>query len=457
MKRDFSLFKEEIRGKKVAVVGIGVSNIPLIRFLIRLGAHVTAFDRRDFQRLDPQVEEFRDQVEFSLGEDYLTRLSGYDFVFRTPGMRPDVPELERARAEGAIVTSEMKEFLRHCPATTIGITGSDGKSTTTTISHGMLSAQGYKARIGGNIGFPLFDQIEEIGPEEYVVLELSSFQLMDMETSPDIAIVTNLSPNHLDVHTSLEEYKDAKKNIFRYQDANGILILNEDNEVTRSFKPEAKGQIKTFSSKQKADAWYADDWIYLRGKAVMRLSEMKIRGIHNAENLCAALLATEGLVDLETVRAYMREFPGVKHRAQFVAEKRGARWYNDSIASSPTRTLATLRSLKEDHGRIDILLGGKDKNLDYHDLAREAGPWLRNIILVGESKEKIRKAFMESGGEASERILDADTFEEAVELAARTARPGDLVILSPACASFDMFDNFEKRGDRFRDLVLAMD
>lgn len=456
MKRDFNLFKNEIRDKKVAVVGVGVSNIPLIRFLLKLGARVTAFDRRAFKDLGPEVEEFKAKADFSLGEDYLEDLTGFDVIFRTPGMRPDIPAFEKARAEGAYITSEMKEFLRHCPATTIGVTGSDGKSTTTTLIHGILAAKGHKARIGGNIGFPLFDEIEEITRDEYVVVELSSFQLMDMDLSPDIALVTNLSPNHLDVHTNLDEYREAKKNIFRYQDPNGLLILNRDNLITRSFSSEAKGRVKTFSSKEKADAWYADDVIYLNETPILRLSEMKIRGVHNAENLCAALLATEGLADPETIRTFVRDFPGVKHRAQFICEKRGVRWYNDSIASSPTRTLATIHSFAENKGRINILLGGHDKNLDYTDLARE-GAWFCNIIILGEAREKIQKAFIQSGGEAAERIRIADSFEEAVELASRTSLPGDMVILSPACASFDMFRNFEKRGERFVELVEAME
>lgn len=457
MRRDFSLFKDEIRDKKTAVVGIGVSNIPLIRFLIKLGARVTAFDKRDFEELDPAIEEFKDQIEFSLGENYLFNLDGFDFVFRTPGMRPDTPELLRAKAQGAVITSEMREFIRHCPATIIGITGSDGKSTTTTITHGLLAEQGLKTRIGGNIGFPLFDEMEEITPDEYIVLELSSFQLMDMDVSPDIAVVTNLSPNHLDVHRDLTEYREAKQNIYRFQDADGILIVNEDNEITRSFIAEAPGKVRRFSSKVKADAYFEDDMIWLGSEPIIRLSQMQIRGVHNAENLCAALLATEGLVDAETARKFAQSFTGVRHRAQFIAEKRAVRYYNDSIASSPTRALATVRSFNEDKGRINIILGGKDKNLDFTELAQAGGPYFRNVVLVGAAKEKIYQAFIRAGGEISENIHEAVSFEEAVQLASKVALPGDVVLLSPACTSFDMFKNFEERGDRFRELVEAME
>lgn len=457
MARDFKLFREEIRGKKVAVVGLGVSNIPLVRFLLRLGAKVTALDRRAFEELDAQVQEFKGQAEFILGAHYLSNMRGFDMVFRTPGMRPDVEGLLQAKAAGALITSEMQEFVRHCPAKVIGITGSDGKSTTTTMVHGLLEAQGHKARIGGNIGFPLFDQIEQIRPDEYIVLELSNFQLMDMTVSPEVAVVTNLSPNHLDIHKDMAEYRESKVNIFRFQDESGLLIINDDNHYTRDFKTMAKGAVKSFSSRHMADAHYAEGMIFLRGEPVVALSDMKLKGVHNAENLCAALLATEGLVDVSTVREFALNFTGVRHRAQFVAKKHEVRYYNDSIASSPTRTLATIRSFGEDKGRINILLGGYDKNLDYSELAQETAAYYRNIILLGEAREKIRQAFIRTGHPVSERMLDAANFEEAVELASKVALPGDVVILSPACASFDMFKNFEKRGDRFEELVQTMD
>lgn len=457
MARDFNLFKQEIKDQKVAVIGLGVSNIPLVRFLLKLGAKVTAFDKRPMEELDQAVRAFEGQAEFVLGENYLDDLTGYPVIFRTPGMRPDVPALEKARSEGSVVTSEMREFMRHCPGKMIGITGSDGKSTTTTMVHGLLQAQGHKSRIGGNIGFPLFDEIETIEEDEYIVLELSNFQLMDLGVSPEIAVVTNLSPNHLDIHKDMEEYRQAKINIFRFQKETDTLIINLDNEYTREFRQLAKGSVKGFSSKQKADAYYADGTIFLRDQAVVDLADMKLKGIHNAENLCTALLATEGLVELETARRFALEFAGVKHRAQFIAKKREVRYYNDSIASSPTRTLATIRSFGDDWGRINIILGGVDKNLDYSELAEEGKSYFRNIILVGAAKEKIRRAFIASGGDAAERLIDADNFEEAVELIAKVSIPGDVAILSPACASFDMFRNFEKRGERFEELVLAMD
>ncbi len=457
MKQSFEQFKAAIKGKRVAVVGVGVSNTPLIKFLLKLEAKVTAFDRRSIDELTDNIRDFAGEVEFSTGADYLSRLQGFDYIFRTPGMRPDMPELIQAKAAGAIITSEMREFIRHCPGKTIGITGSDGKSTTTTMTYNLIKAAGLPVHLGGNIGFPLFDQVEAIKPEDYVVLELSSFQLMDMDVSTDIAVVTNLSPNHLDVHKDMAEYIEAKKAIFRYQDESGVLILNQDNPITEGFAREAKGTVKFFSSRQAAAAHYQAGWIHLRGERLVRLADMKLRGVHNAENLCAAILATEGLVSKEVIREFASAFPGVHHRCEFVRDFQGVRYYNDSIASSPTRTMASVKAFEDYKGRINIILGGYDKNLDYAILADEGAPYFRNVILVGATKFKIQDVFLKSDNPSRPKLHIAGTFEEAVQTARQTALPGDLVMMSPASASFDMFKNFEYRGEKFKDLVEAFE
>lgn len=452
MKRDFSRFAQEIKDKRVAVVGIGVSNLPLIEFLLKLGAQVSAFDKRSFEALDPRVDAFKDQVTFHLGDDYLDSLTGFEVIFRTPGMHPDNPALVKAAQAGAQITSEMREFIRHCPAKVIGVTGSDGKSTTTTMIHGLLEAAGHKSWIGGNIGMPLFDRIEEMTVEDFVVVELSSFQLMDMDVSPQVAVITNLSPNHLDVHKGMAEYRDAKKNIFLHQGPEDVLIVNEDNAYTKAFAEEAKGQVLKFSSLRMADAFYKEDEIYLDKALVVKLSEMKVKGVHNAENFSAALLATKGLVGLDQAAEFAKTFTGVPHRAQFIRSYNEVRYYNDSIASSPTRTLATLRSFAPDYGKITILLGGYDKNLDYGELAEEAGPILRNIILMGAAADKIEKAFMAAKADPH-KLHRVNSLLEGVNLAEELTLPGDVVLLSPACASFDMFKNFEDRGNQFTELV----
>lgn len=453
MKRDFNEFKTYIKGKKVGVVGIGVSNIPLIRFLVQLGAEVSAFDQRTIENLSNEVLEFGDNIKLYLGEDYLDNLHGLDMVFKTPGMRFDNPYLHSVKEEGAIITSEMEEFLKYCPGRTIGVTGSDGKTTTTTIIGEILKKSGYKVYVGGNIGTPLFSRIEEIREQDMVVLELSSFQLMTMTVSPEIALITNLTPNHLDIHKDMEEYIDAKKNIFRYQDENDLLILNEDNEITRGFAEEAKGKVEFFSSqKENEDAYYNDGSLYLRYERIVDLKEMRVKGIHNAENFLGAFLAVEDYVTKDVMRNLALEFSGVKHRCQFIRELEGVSYYNDSIASSPTRTIASIKSLEK---KVNVILGGYDKNLDFAPLAEEGHAYMKNIVLVGDTKYKIREVFdnlSETKGIHIPMFI-AETFEDAVLLLKSISKDGDIAILSPACASFDMFRNFEARGDRFIELV----
>lgn len=453
MKGNFNLFKEEIRGKKVAVVGIGISNIPLIEFLLKLGAEVSAFDKRPIDKLDERARAFEGKISFSLGDGYLEGLRNFDYVFRTPGMRPDNPYLERVKKEGAIVTSEMQEFIRYCKGHIIGVTGSDGKSTTTTLIYEILKESGKNTYIGGNIGFPLFSKVEEIKEEDYVVVELSSFQLMDMGVSPEVAVVTNLSPNHLDVHKDMEEYIEAKKNIFNYQGEKDLLILNEDNEITRSFKKEARGRVLTFSSKGHADASLIGDEIILNGDSLIDRKKMKIRGIHNAENFMAASLATYDIANREAMVKVGITFPGVKHRCQFIREIKGASFYNDSIASSPTRTLATVKSFPEKKGKINVILGGYDKNLDFNILFKEGVNYLNNIIIYGASSEKIKESLVNCRNNL-DRVYMAKTFEEACDLLVTNSKEGEVGILSPACASFDLFKNFEERGNYFKDIIL---
>lgn len=453
MSRDFNLFKQEIAGKKVGVVGLGVSNIPLIRYLLSLGAEVYGFDQRKLEALSQEVHEFRSEIRLSLGENYLDELTGLDMIFKTPGMRIDHPALVKAREEGALVTSEMEEFLKYCSARTIGITGSDGKTTTTTVVGEILKKAGYHVYVGGNIGTPLFTKLDEIGPKDVVVLELSSFQLMTMTTSPEIAIVTNLSPNHLDMHKTMEEYIEAKMNIFRFQKPGDLLILNEDNEITRSFAPLAKGKVEFFSSKnENEDAYFSDGSLYLRYERIVDLSEMKVKGVHNAENFLAAFLAVEDFVQKPIMRELALSFPGVKHRCQFIRDHEGVRYYNDSIASSPTRTLASISSLEK---KVNVILGGYDKQLDFTPLAEEAHKYIKNAILVGDTKHKIQEAFRKASKKSGHEVPVhmADTFEDAVKKLKSLSHEGDLAILSPACASFDMFRNFEERGDRFVQLV----
>lgn len=455
MKKQFNEFKDFIKGQKVAVVGIGVSNIPLIRFLVKLGAVVTAFDKKNREELGDIAKEFDElSVTLELGEGYLDRLIGFDVVFKTPSMRIDCDALVKVKSEGAYITSEMEEFVRYCKGKVYGITGSDGKTTTTTIISKLLEEAGYKTWVGGNIGTPLFSNIEEIREEDKVVLELSSFQLMTMDVPVDIAVVTNLAPNHLDMHLDMQEYIDAKKNIFLYQDKDGVLILNRENEITHGFVPEAKGIVKEFSSKREIEngAYLKDNMLYLENNIVCEKENIAIKGIHNIENYLAAFLATKDDVSIDVMKKVAERFGGVEHRCELVREIDGVKYYNDSIASSPTRTLAGLFAFEK---KVILIAGGYDKHIPFEPLAEEGYPYIKELILLGATKDLIKDAFVklkeEKGIEVSISLVD--TLEEAVFKAKDLADEGDVVTLSPACASFDMFPNFAERGNRFKEIV----
>ena len=458
MVKDFSEFKEFVKGKKVGVVGIGVSNIPLIHFLVELQAVVTAFDKKTYSLLGQAAPDFEKKgVKLVLGEKYLNDLTGFDVIFKTPSMRIDHPALLKAKEEGTYITSEMQEFIKYCPAKTFGVTGSDGKTTTTTIIYNILKKEGYKTWVGGNIGIPLFANIEEITKDDKVVLELSSFQLMTMTVSTDVAIVTNLSPNHLDIHKDIEEYINAKKNIYKYQRVGDLLILNKDNALTYELRKEAKGGIMYFSTNEKLEegAYYQNDTLFIMDKEVCKLEEMKIKGMHNVENLLTAFCATQGEVAVSSMRYVATTFKGVPHRDEFVREVDGVEYYNNSIASTPTRVIASLKA----YGKPVILIaGGYDKKIPFEPLAEEAYSNIKKLILVGATKYKIKEVFESVLNEKkiSLEIILAENFNEAITAAKLAASPGDIVTLSPACASFDMFENFEVRGNKYKEIVMAL-
>lgn len=458
MENKFSEFKKIIKGKKVGVVGIGVSNIPLIHFLVKLGAVVTAFDKKTYSLLGEEALKFeKNGVKLVLGEDYLDDLTGFDVMFKTPSMRIDDPAFLEAKKEGTYITSEMEEFIKYCPAKTFGVTGSDGKTTTTTIIYNILKKEGYKTWVGGNIGTPLFSNIEEIRSEDKVVLELSSFQLMTMTVSTDVAVVTNLSPNHLDIHKDIEEYIEAKKNIFKYQKDGDLLVLNRDNDLTYKLRKEATGKIKFFSVKEKIEdgAYYQNNKLLSMNRVVCSHDEIKLKGMHNVQNLLTAFCAVDDEVSVASMRAVAISFIGVPHRSEFVREVDGVKYYNDSIASSPTRTIASVKSFEKP---VILIAGGYDKQIPFEPLAEEAYLNIKTLILVGATKYKIKEVFESVLKEKkiSLEIILVGGFSEAINTARAVAKPGDIVTLSPACASFDMFKNFEIRGNKFKEIVMAL-
>lgn len=456
--KDFCEFKKFINGKNVAVVGIGVSNIPLINFLVKLGANVTGFDMKSEEALGEIAVDFKKKgVKLELGEKYLEKLTGYEVIFKTPSMRIDCEALVRAKKEGAYITSEMEEFVRYCKGKIYAITGSDGKTTTTTIISKLLEAQGYKTWVGGNIGTPLFSNIEEIEENHMVVLELSSFQLMTMNLPVDVAVVTNLAPNHLDMHKDMQEYIDAKKNIFLYQSNDSVLVLNRENNITYGFESESKAEIREFSSKRVLNngAYFDEGILYLDGNVVCKKENIVIKGMHNVENYLAAFTATKNDVEIETMKKVAESFAGVEHRCELVREVDGVKYYNDSIASSPTRTLAGLFAFER---KVILIAGGYDKHIPFEPLAEEGYHFIKELILLGDTKELIKEAFdkLRLNKNINVPIIMVDSLEQAVNKAKEIAQDGDVVTLSPACASFDMFPNFAVRGNRFKEIVNSL-
>ena len=457
-------YREYIRGRKVAVLGMGVSNTPLIRYLAGMGVSVTAFDKNEPEKLEEVLKELEGlNVQYSLGNGYLKALRGFDVVFRTPGIRFDIPELLEVKAAGAEITSEMEVFFDLCPAKIFAVTGSDGKTTTTTLIYRMLKEQGFRCWLGGNIGTPLLDRVAEISENDLVVLELSSFQLQTMKKSPSTAVITNLSPNHLDVHKSMDEYVDAKKNIFRFQDTDGRLILNYDNELTRGFAGECRGETVFFSRnvELRKGAFLKNGMLVYRSGStnsyMVSESEILIPGAHNVENYLAAAAAVSDYVKPETIRKVATTFTGVEHRIELVRELNGIRFYNDSIASSPSRTIAGLKSFKQ---KVILIAGGKDKNIPYDILGGVLAEKVKVLVLIGQTAPKIEAALLyetiRTGKGRDIEIIHSGTYEDAVKSAYSKAVRGDVIILSPASTSFDMFRNFEERGRKFKEIVMNL-
>ena len=447
-------FKYNVAGKNITVIGIGISNLPLIKYLVSLGANVTACDRRSAEDLGENYTELEKLgVKFNLGDGYLNNLSG-DMIFKTPGMRYDVPELLKAKENGSIVTSEMEVFFEVCPSHIIAVTGSDGKTTTTTLIHKMMTDAGYKTWLGGNIGNPLLTDTEKMKENDWVILELSSFQLHTMRKSPEIAVITNISPNHLDMHKDYKEYIDAKKNIMLYQNEGDTLIVNADNQVTADIGKSANGAVKYFSRNGMAYV-YLDGNIIKRGIVeILNIKDIKIPGMHNVENYMAAIAAVSGLVSKEVIVNVAKTFGGVEHRIELVRTLDGVKYYNSSIDSSPNRTINTLRVFPN---KVIIIAGGKDKGIPYDEIGPALAEHVKVLILIGATSDKIQEALdaeiNKTGNGKDIEVIRATSYEDAVNTARSKAHDGDVVLLSPASTSFDMFRNFEERGNLFKKIV----
>lgn len=457
-------FNKFIIGKKVAIIGLGVSNIPLLDYFYENNAKVTVFDNKEIENVDSVALAKLEQYNFNyfFGKDSMNNLKGFDIIFRSPSVMPFRKELQEEQDKGAIITTEIEMVLKLAPCKKIGVTGTEGKTTTTALIHQILKNNGYNCFLGGNMGIPLFTKIKDMRPEDVIILEMSSFQLIDMDISPEISLITNIYPDHLNVHRSYEEYQEAKKNIFKYQKENDIVVLNYDNEITREFSKEANGKCIFFSSKQKLDNGYIYDNIdgnikYCEDgirRHLVNKSEVKLRGIHNYENICSALAVTSSLVETEKQIEAIKEFEGVEHRLEFVKEINGAKYYNDSIGTSPASTIAGLNAFNEN---IILLAGGSDKGLDYKEIGETIADKVGILILCGPTSEKIenatKQALQNKNNNKKLQIYHTENLEESVKVAYENAKAGDIVLLSPASASFDAFKNFEERGKKFKEFV----
>ena len=448
MKTAFERYFTSLKDKKIAVLGLGVSNRPLVRLLLEFGCDVTGCDRTPREKLDAEVLELENLgCKLRTGDTYLDGVEA-DILFRTPGMHPGHPAIQGLARKGAQVTSEMEVFFEVCPCTLIAVTGSDGKTTTTTLVSEMLKAAGKTVWLGGNIGTPLLPLVRQMAESDFAVVELSSFQLMDMTRSPSRALITNLAPNHLDVHKDMQEYVDAKKNIFRFQSGEDLLVVNADNGITASLV--GNGVTRCFSRLGGGHASVVNGVITVDGREVLATADILLPGVHNIENYMAAILAVEGLVSDENIRKVAKNFGGVEHRIELVRIKDGVRFYNDSIASSPSRTIAGLRSFPE---KVILIAGGYDKHIPYDVLGPEICEHVKVLVLGGATGPKIRAAVEAVQDRNQPEILDCPDFETAVRTAAAVAKAGDVVLMSPASAAFDQFKNFMVRGDFYKKIV----
>lgn len=457
-------FWRELSGKRIAFIGVGVSHTELICQMARRGLDVTLCDKRTREELGGPGDELAGLgVKLVTGNTYLEDICTYDVIFRTPGMNYFHKRLCAARAAGCVVTSEMEVFLDLCPCKKIGVTGSDGKTTTTTLISEMLRAAGKTVHLGGNIGKPLLCRIEEVSPEDFAVVEMSSFQLISMRQAVDIAVVTNVAPNHLDVHKDMAEYIAAKENLLLHQNAFSRTVLNLDNDITRSMEHLVRGELLHFSRTQPVKRGaFLDKAGHLctcynnHIEKLFPMEEIRIPGIHNVENYLTAIAAVHGLVPAQAIRSIACEFGGVEHRIELVRELNGARWYNDSIASSPTRTNAGLASFAQ---KVILIAGGYDKKIPFEPLAPMLVEKVKHLILMGATAPKIEAAVKACPGyaEGTPPIHHVSSMEEAVQTARSLAQRGDVVTLSPACASFDYYKNFEERGKHFKQLVCEME
>lgn len=455
-------FNDRLKKEKIAIIGAGVSNMPLIKYLGELNCNVTLFDKNDRESLDTKIIEAvnRYHIKSFFGKDYLKNLVGYEIIFRSPSCLPTNEYLKKEMERGATVTTEIEQVIRLAPCKVIGVTGSKGKTTTTTIIYNILKKLGYSTYLGGNIGKPLFVDLPKMKKDDIVVLELSSFQLMDMKVSPSIAVVTNISPDHLDIHSDYDEYIDAKKSIFKNQLDNDILVLNYDDKIVRNFGKEARGNIRYFGSEDQELEQYKNSYILdgnfikYNNDNIIDTRKLLLKGEHNYLNVCAAMNAILEYINVsnDELEDIVKNISSVAHRLEFVRVINGVEWYNDSSSTTPDKAIAGITAFSSG---VVLIAGGYDKNISYETLAPPILDKVSKLILFGDTKNKIYDAVMKLSRQTGKSIpiYVLDTLEEVIDAAYQVSKPGEVVLFSPASASFDMFKNAYQRGDLFKEIV----
>lgn len=453
-------FKKELVGKRIDVIGLGISNISVISYLLSLNIDINIYVRDENENSKEKLsEEFLNnkKLHLNFGSTYLDDLDKADYIFRSPGIKPFLPQIENAVRNGSILTSEIEQVVNLAPCKIIGITGSAGKTTTTTLVSEFLKKYKHNVYVGGNIGTPLFDKLDKITKDDLIVLELSSFQLMTMKKSPNYALITNIYEDHLDYHRDFEEYVSAKENIFIHQKKDDLFVINKDDKYYDRFLGKVKGKVLEFSENDNitSGAFFKNGKIYLKDKNniafVVDVNDLKIIGNKNYLNICSAICLVKDFVDIEDIKDILIHFRGVEHRLEFVDIIDNVSYYNDSISTTPGKAIAALTSFNK---KIILIAGGSDKNLDYTPLGKYIVKASKYLILLGDTSKKIKEAVLKV--DKNFKIKEVSNLKEAIYYSKEIAKEGDIVVMSPASASFDMYKNYKQRGKEFKEIVLNL-
>lgn len=444
-------------GKKIAILGLGVEGRDLAQYLLKKGAQITVFDQKSVVELGTIHRQLSKKgVSFRLGKDYLKEaLKDFNFIFRSPGFYPYLPEIVQAKKEGAIISSATKLFFNLCPGKIIGVTGTKGKGTTATLIYRILKEAGKEVFLAGNIGEPMLALLPKLTKESWVVLELSSFQLIDLDKSPYLAVVLFITSEHLDYHKNTKEYIQAKSSIVRYQTKKDYAVFNLDNSTSASFAKLTPAKTFFFSRHKKTNGAYVQkEKIYLDQELIGSVKQLKLIGPHNWDNVCAATTAGYLVgVGMNSIKKAIFKFKGLEHRLEPVEEVRGVKFYNDSFSTTPETTIAAIKSFKKP---IILIAGGSEKGSDYSQLGKEISQSpVKALVLIGEMAERIKETCLRAGYKG-EIAFRPKNMKEAVQQAFNQAQVGEVILLSPACASFDMFENYKDRGKQFKKYVQAL-